>query len=251
MAIPILIVFVVLNSALKSSLWRWPWRWAHGAALGGFAYACLGAASQQSKTRLALLLASTPVLQNLSVLVTAESVLCIAFCFLHLCQGHAADGHTPRQLRRRRAAHGLLMAYPVLLLLPALFYLLAQTLFVAVGAPFRATGLLFAASVAVGLPLLAQGAKWLMPDAEGRVELHLLLSLLVCVLGWLATQSAQMLYAAPVRPFSWERAAGTAAMFLSLFLAGLLAQRVAQAWRGRRGRKDKASDDLPQRHVQR
>lgn len=132
-------------------------------------------------------------MQNVAVLVTIESVVCVMFCFSFFARSER-KGIVGRR-RWNEWVWKCLFFYPGLMLIPVLFYLQSQLLFVAVGIPFSTTTAVLAVGVALLLPLLSEGVRRLLSDEQERVELHLLLSLFVCVLGLMTTQTRQMVYA--------------------------------------------------------
>lgn len=203
--IDVLILFVVLNCAFKLSLWRWWQRLVFSVLLGGFAWWALRYAVMQSKTQIADLLQDTNALQTMAILVTIDSAVGLYFCF----------SNSKR-----------LLYYPSLLILPVVFYLLTQTVFVATGVDFETTGLSFAIGVALLLPLLAEGVRWLLPDTTSRIEMHLLLTIFVCILGLIATEHGKMVYAMKEAPVDWRQLALTFALFLLLALVGFLLNRL-------------------------
>lgn len=224
MILVVLILFIVLNCVFKLSMWCMWQRFIFSVMLGVFTYTCVGIASQQSKTQLALWMQDTAVLQNIAVLITVESIACCVFCFLYLVMQRDEMFESYRRRRLREISYAVLHWYPSLLMFPVVFYLLAQLMFVAIGMTFRSMGLLPALGIAVLLPLLSEGVRWLLPDEEGRVEMHLLLSLFVCIFGWLTTQTSQMVYLAPDSPVSWQNILLTVAGFIIFFSTGLLRQ---------------------------
>ena len=106
---------------MKLSLWQWWQRIVYSLVLGGFAYWSMDYAMLQSKTRIADYLQNSAVLQNMAIIVTVESVFCLAFTLTYLQN----DDHT---IRNKWWAK-VLFWYPGLLMFPLVFYLLTQTLF--------------------------------------------------------------------------------------------------------------------------
>ena len=88
----VLLLFIFLNCVMKLSLWQWWQRFIYSLALGGFAYWSMDYAMLQSKTRIADYLQNTAVLQNMAIIVTIESVFCLAFTLTYLQN----DDHTIR-----------------------------------------------------------------------------------------------------------------------------------------------------------
>ena len=82
--IPVLILFILLNTALKISFWRWWKALVFAAVAGGFVLLAGPYAADQSKTELASWMQNTDIMQNVAVLITLESVLFFGFAFLRL-----------------------------------------------------------------------------------------------------------------------------------------------------------------------
>lgn len=209
----VLIMFIVLNCAFKISLWNFWFRLLYGAAMGVFAYLSIDVASQQSKTQIADYLQNLVALQNTAILVIVECAIYLVFCINHLND-------------KRGWVQRLLFFYPSLLMMPVIFYALTQTLFVAVGVPFATTATLFGVGIFIFLPLLAQGAKWLLPDEDSRIEAMLLLTTFVCILGLLSTENGTLIYASQQSSFDWTMLTATLGTFLFLIIVGIVINKI-------------------------
>lgn len=214
--IAVLMFFVTLNCAMKISLWDWKRRLAFSAVLAVFVWWSRRYAMLQSKTQIADLLQDITALQNMAVLVTIESAVNFAFCAYRF--GDAAEN--------RKWWRSVLEWYPSLLVFPVMFCVLTQAMFMAVGVDFAVTSAAVAIAAFVLLPLLAEGMKRLVPHTEGRVEAHLLLSCLVCVLGLISTVTGRMIYQANNTPVDWQMASAAALAFVILFFAGFFGSRL-------------------------
>lgn len=211
-------LFVVLNCASKLSLWRWWQRFAFSAIAAVFVWWSQKYAVLQSKTQIADLLQNVTALQNMAVIVTIESAVNFGFCSRWLNDAYSKQGC--------KWWEWLLKWYPSLLVFPVLFYLLTQTMFMAVGVDFGLSTAAVAAVVLVGLPLLAEGVRWFMPDNDGRVELHVLLSCFVCVLGLISTVTGKMVYRTTEEPIDWRMVGLAIVVFVLLFAAGFAGSRL-------------------------
>lgn len=215
-------LLILLGCVFKLSPWKFWQRLIYSLALGAFTWRSVRYAVLQSKTQPADYLQNTSALQTMAILVTIESAVGLAFSLFWLngsCRQPARWFHPSR----------LPWRYPSLLMFPVVFYLLTQTIFAAVGVGFQTTAGLFAASVAVLLPLLSEGVKRLLPDETSRVEVHLLLLVFVCILGLLSTQNGRMIYAVKETPVNWQSLALTLAFFLLLAIVGFLLNKIK--WR--------------------
>jgi len=216
--ITVLMLFVALNCAAKLSLWPWRQRFLFSAAVALFTWWSQRYAVLQSKTQLADLLQNVAALQNMAVIVTIESAVNFGFCSRWLNDAYSAQGC--------KWWESLLRWYPSLLVFPVMFYLLTQTMFMAVGVDFGVSAAAVAAVALVGLPLLAEGFKLYMPDGDGRVELHVLLSCFVCVLGLISTVTGKIVYRSTEEPVNWRMVCVAVAVFAVLFAAGFIGSRL-------------------------
>lgn len=211
-------LFVALNCAAKLSLWPWPQRFAFSFVVAVFVWWSQRYAVLQSKTQIADLLQNTAALQNMAAIVTIESAVSFGFCSRWL--GGAYLSPVCRWWER------LLKWYPSLLMFPVMFYILTQTMFMAVGVDFNVTTAMVSIIALFGLPLLAGGIRLLMPDEEGRVELHVLLSCFVCVLGLISTVTGKIVYRATEEPVNWSMVGLAAVVFVVLFILGFVGSRL-------------------------
>lgn len=217
----VLMLFILLNCAFKLSLWKWWQRGVFSLILGGFAFWSMKYAMLQSKTQLDDYLQNTVALQNMAIIVTIESVFCFGFAFLYFQGAY-------ERAKKKWWIQGLFW-YPSLLLFPVVFYALTQTLFTFVGIDFTTTALIFSIGAFILIPLLAEGAKWLMADENGRVEIHLLLTCFICVLGLLSTENGKMVYNIKENPVDWKMVVISVVIFLLLFIIGFWGSRLK--WR--------------------
>ncbi len=214
-----LIVFVLLSCAFKLSLWGWTARIVFGALLAAFVVWSEQYAVLQSKTQLADYLANVTALQNMAVVVTIDSVFCFGYAFCYFQDMYDT-------VQQRKWWLTILKWYPSLLMLPVTFYAFTQTLFVAVGVDFSTTTWAFAITSLIGIPLLAEGCKWLVPEKDGRIEMQLLSGCFVCILGLISTESGKMVYKVQETPTNWHMIALAIGVFAVLFALGIIIDRI-------------------------
>lgn len=235
--ISVLMLFVVLNCATKLSLWNWWQRFAFSAVLAAFIWWSERYAVLQSKTQLADLLQNAEALQNMAVIVTIESAVNFGFCFWWFGEVNSEELRVKNSKPSQKnfslftIHYSLLKWYPSLLIFPVMFYVLTQTMFMAVGVDFAVSSIAVAALTFVLLPLLAEGMKWFIADADGRVEIHVLLSCLVCVLGLATTVTSKMIYRANEAPIDWQMVSLAIVIFVILFVAGFLGSKLKWRWK--------------------
>ncbi len=212
----VLMLFVVINSAFKLSFWKW-WQVGIFSLLAAiFTMAMCPLAILQSKTQLADYLQNISALQDMAILITLETLLCLGFCMTRL------DGMFEEEGSKRKWWTRLLWWYPGLLIFPVLFYCLTELIFTFAGVPFMVTAGLLATAVFVLLPFLALLMKHLVPEPELRLEIHFLVSLLICVLGLLSTVNGRTVYAAVSNPISLGTLAIALGFFVILFMVGYI-----------------------------
>lgn len=217
----VLMLFITLNTVFKLSFWAWWQQLIFGLLVGAFTVWSLQFAVEQSKTQIADYLQDTAALQNMAILITVESVFSFGYCTTWL-----RGLYGKKTVWWARA----LRWYPGVLFFPVAFYLLTMSLFTWVGHDFDRTAWLVGGACAVGLPMLAQAVRYLLPEADSRLEMHYLLSLFVCIIGLLTTVNGETVYAAADdTPFNWAALAGSAALVVFLFVLGFMWSRLR--WR--------------------
>lgn len=218
LVIIMLMLFVALNCATKLSLWQWWQRFVFSALLAVFVMWSERYAVLQSKTQLADLLQDTVALQNMAVIVTVESAVNFGFCACWF-----DDAYTGGKNRWWQRA---LKWFASLLMFPVMFYTLTQTIFAATGVDFGITSLAVAFAALIVLPLLAEAMKRLVPNNDERVELHVLLSCFVCILGLISTVTGKIVYRASDSPMDWPMVAVAAIVFVVLVVLGFIGSRL-------------------------
>ena len=211
MVIAILTVFIMLNVVLKLSFWK---LWQHvlfAAVCFLFVWLATDFASEQSQVTLQTMLSNPKVLGNITVLLTVETAVCMAYCFTSL-----------RTLFKGKESrwHKVLLWYPNLLIFPALFYVLTQAIFYYTGVSFEHIAFWIGASVIVFIILGSLGLQKLLPEKDLRLELHFLVSLLITLLGLIGTANGQILYVPQSEPINLKVLGGIFTFFIALFGIG-------------------------------
>ena len=226
----ILILFICVNCLIKLSFWK-AWQ----TVLFGLLCALFVWFSQSyiitlSKTKFEALLQDTKVLQDLAVWITAESALCFGFCIVAL---RRLFGKT----KLRKAM--ILYAYPGLLIFPVLIYIQAQLVFGLPGVDFEKIALYLTIAVLLFIPLGAWGVKLLFPEPELKLEIHFLLSLIICITGLLMTVNGNTTYKPIAQETDYKDMALTFLLFAGLFLSGWVFTRLKTMHRNKRIQKSK------------
>ena len=225
MLIALLIIFIFFNTLLKLSFWRL-WQVAlWTGVLVAFLWGSYDFASEQSQTTLSQWLASPKILSNMAVLVTIESAIGLLFAFIAL-----RDYYQNRQSKALR----VLLAFPGLLLFPCLIYVLAQAFFFFSGADFAMTTLYACLALFALMLLGAKGLTILLPEKDLRLEVHLLISILIILLGLTATASTQIIYIPKSEPIDFVLLGKVFLFFLSLFALGFATSKAYWYLKGKR-----------------
>ena len=211
--IQVLILFIIINSILKLSFWKW-WQAAiFGVICAIFVVWAQQYAIVQSKTQLHDYLSNQRALQDMAVLITVESAICFAFCFAALMNMFG---------KKKKRWIRLLYWYPSLLLFPVLFYMLTQAIFNLSGTNFSTIAYTIAGITFVVIPAASCGMKLFIPEKELRLEVHFLVSLFVAVLGLLTTVNGNVTYAAVKEPLNIKAILYSVILFVAFFAMGYI-----------------------------
>jgi len=213
MVIAILTAFIVINLVLKLSFWK-VWQTAlFGSIIFIFVWLSTDFASEQSQVTLEAMLNNPRVLSNITVLLTIETAVCMAFCFTSL-----------RSIFKEKESrwNKILQWYPNLLIFPALFYILTQCIFYYTGVSFEQIALGVGVISLVFIILGAFGIRKLLPEKDLRLELHFLVSLLITLLGLVSTANGQIIYVPQSEPINFKILGNTFLFFFLLFMAGFV-----------------------------
>lgn len=213
MVIAILTAFIVINLVLKLSFWK-VWQTAlFGNIIFLFVWLSTDFASEQSQVTLEAMLNNPRVLSNITVLLTIETAVCMAFCFTSL-----------RSIFKGKESrwNKILQWYPNLLIFPALFYILTQCIFYYAGVSFEQIAVGVGVISLVFIILGAFGIHKLLPEKDLRLELHFLVSLLITLLGLVSTANGQIIYVPQSEPINFKILGNTFLFFFLLFMAGFV-----------------------------
>ena len=210
----ILILLTAFNFILKQTFWR-PVATGIATFLAAlFVALAWPLAIEQSKAQIADWLADTQLMLDTSVVLTVEISMQMAFCLLSV---HVANYSPVRP--RTRWAYRLLYWFPGVLILPVLFFGLTRTIFAFPGISFERLAWLFAAFVAVAIPLGRWLIRRLLPEPELRLELFFLTNALAAILGIVATVDGQTAVAGTTT-VDWTALGGCIALFVAGALLG-------------------------------
>jgi hypothetical protein len=204
-------LFILINSILKLSFRKWWQSVVFGCICAAFIVGVCPFATLQSKTQLSDFLHNTSAMQDTAVLITLESVIGFTFCFSSL-----------HSRKKGKVWTRILNGYPGLLIFPVLFYILTQLIFGMPGTSFTVISYFFGIAVLVGFPLLTLLVRRLYPENEFRLEIHFLVSLLVCIIGLITTVDGTVTYSALGETVNIKALAFSFGLFAVLFMAGFV-----------------------------
>ncbi len=215
----IIMLLVGFSFVLKLTCLKPVGRIAVSAAAAVFVLLVCDAASSQSKTQIADRLEQPALMLDVSVLLTVDVAFQICFCVL------AAKAIAGIVSPARRVAIAVCRYVPGLLIFPVLFAMLTALIFAMPGADFAGIARAVALGVLIVAPLLAAGLKWLVPEADIRLEVIFMVNMLIAALGVVATVNGRT---AAVGTNSVDTGAlgGIAAILACGFVAGLFINRL-------------------------
>lgn len=178
----ILMLLTAFNFLLKLTFWKRKAVWGGAVGMAGFVLLTWPYAIEQSKTQIADWLADPSLMLNVSVVITVEVALQMAFCLLSV---HVANVSPVK--KRMQMAWRFLYWFPGMLIFPVSFYALTQLIFAWPGLPFQRVAWIFAAGIVAFTIAGSRFLKSVLPERELRLELLFLLNALVAVLGIVAT----------------------------------------------------------------
>lgn len=112
--------------------------------------------------------------------------------------------------------------YPGLLLLPVLYFVLAQLFYALPGVSFNTISYGLAIAVFIFFPLLSWGFTKLLPEEDLRLEILFIVNLIVCMIGLITTVNGETAYAPVEQAFNIKAILFAVALFLVLFIIGFL-----------------------------
>lgn len=211
--INILLVFIVINSILKLSFWKWWHVLLFSIVSASFVLWTKQFAIEQSKTQLHDFFMNVDALKNVAVIITIEAAIHLAYSFAALRNQFG--------LKKKRKLM-ILHWYPGILVFPVMFYALTQSIFISSGVDFDAITYIFATVVLVAIPLLRKGIKFLIPESEFRLEIHFLVTLFVAFIGLLTTVNGNVTYAATEQSYNAKSLLLAFSIFIITFVVGYI-----------------------------
>lgn len=160
---PFVIVAVGVVCALFVGL-AWPW------------------AVDRSRDQIADWLSRPDLMRDTSVLLCIDVAVSMAYCIL------AASLRSGAKVRKSTlVGYRLLRIYPGLTVFMVLFFVLVAAIFSFPGRDFSTVAWTLSVAVAVAVPALAFGVRWIVPEKELRLEIMFLLNMFIAMLAVITT----------------------------------------------------------------
>lgn len=143
-------------------------------------------AIEQSKTQIEDWLANTELMLDISVILSIEVLLQMAFCMLavHIATTGVVKKHT-------LMTYKILRWFPGLLIFPVIFSCLVYLIFEFPGHSFASIAWTLAICIFILTPLCSILFRKMLPEKELRLELLFLTNALIAILGIIATVNGQ------------------------------------------------------------
>ena len=164
----------------------------------------------QSSTEIAAWLANTDLVRDISVVLNIDVLLSMAFC------EHVG--------RKSRWLYAFLRFFPGIMIVPTLFALLVETIFVFPGEDFSLIAWTLGGVFCVAILLLTYAIKRLLPETFLRLELLFLCNLLIALVGIVATVNGKTAVVG-TDSTNFGALAGTLALVVVVGIVGMLWQR--------------------------
>ena len=196
--------FVVLSSVVCALFMGFMWRFA----------------IEQSKSQISEWITNTKLMLDVSVILTLEVAIQIAFCIL------AADIQTSKKVKPLTIRiYKVLRWFPGILIFPVLFSILVNVIFSMPEISFKAIAWSMAVAVLIIIPLGAWVIKWLIPEKEIRLEILFYTNALIAILGIISTVNGQTAVAG-VSEIEWSVLLGLIFLVLLSVPLGVITYRI-------------------------
>ncbi|MCO6565523.1 MAG: hypothetical protein J6581_08805 [Apibacter sp.] len=214
----LLMSLILINAAIKLSFWKKRQIVIMLLIYTAFILCIYPLSIKQSKIQIQNFLADSVMMQNVSVLVTVESGLFFAFCFAVLMVWYENKKHQIFRL--------VLQYYPGILVFLVLFYALTQVAFTCTGFNFLTIAILYALTVILSMVLAIVTIKKLVPEMDLRLEIHFIVSLIICILGLIITVDGKIVYKTSNETLNFRNIFLTVGLFLLFFLVGCIGNKI-------------------------
>lgn len=221
----LVIFFVLFNTSLKLSFWKFWETSVFGLVMGTFIWVIYPFAISQSSVVINNHLFNNTIRENFTVLLTVETFIYFAFCFTFL--SHSTLENTGNKY------HSLLRLFPGLLVFPVLFYLFLLVVFNNSGVNFSSLALYFSIAVTLFFPLSSIGFKYLIPENDFRIEIFFISGVLLIVLGLVSTFEGNLIYKIDMETHFTNFAFGIG-IFILLAIFGFISHKISWQFKNKK-----------------
>ena len=216
----VMMILVCFNYVLKQTYRKIYLVILSAAACALFAGLMWPYAIEQSKLQISDWLSDAALMLDLSVVLTLEVAIQMAFCIL------SASIQTSGKVKPISIwTYRILRWFPGILIFPVLFSLLVSAIFALPGVTFSLVSWVLAAIIFVVIPIGTRILKWLLPEKEIRLELLFLGNALIAILGVIATVNGQTAVTG-VSEVDWSALVGIVVLLIFGLVAGVIAYRI-------------------------
>ena len=116
--------------------------------------------------------------------------------------------------------------FPSLLVFPVIFYLLTQTIFYFSGVDFSIITIFFSILSAITIVVFPTLLQSLLPEKDLRLEIHLISSLLITILGLISTNNGKLIYVPKTENINFVALSSTFLLFFVFFIVGFIVNKI-------------------------
>jgi hypothetical protein len=174
-------------------------------------------ATEQSQVTIQQAIESPEILSNITVLVTIESAICLIFSIIYLKNIFNKE---------HKFWDKVLHFFPSLLVFPVIFYLLTQTIFYFSGVDFSIITIFFSILSAITIVVFPTLLQSFLPEKDLRLEIHLISSLIITILGLISTNNGKLIYVPKTENINFVALSSTFLLFFVFFIIGFLVNKI-------------------------
>lgn len=213
----ILMMFIFINMLIKLSFWKLWHTICFMVILIAYIWAIYPLATEQSQVTIQQAIESPEILSNITVLVTIESAICLIFSITYLKNIFN---------KKHKFWDKVLHFFPSLLVFPVIFYLLTQTIFYFSGVDFSIITIFFSILSAITIVVFPTLLQSFLPEKDLRLEIHLICSLIITILGLISTNNGKLIYVPKTENINFVALSSTFLLFFVFFIVGFLVNKI-------------------------
>ena len=173
-------------------------------------------AIEQSKSQISDWLSNPTLMQDTAVIITLDVMVQVIFCIMDVRVGSGGG-----RKKASKICYQVVKWIPGFMIFPVIFSALVSVIFKFPGVSFSTISWSMAAVIAILVPLLTFGFRYLLPEREIRLEVLFLCNLLLAILAVVATVNGRTAVEATDN-VSWRALLETCCVMMSGELIGLV-----------------------------